>query len=53
MASKLPTKEQLEELYREKGRQALVWYAWRNSLRVLPVLGKYKLEKIWTQQTCR
>lgn len=35
---KLPTKEELEQLYHEKGHDALMWYAWRNALRALPAL---------------
>lgn len=37
--AELPTKEDLEKLYHAKGHDALVWYAWRNSLRILPILG--------------
>ncbi len=46
--AELPTKEDLEKLYREKGHDALVWYAWRNALRALPVLGKLSIERTWS-----
>lgn len=36
--TELPTQEELENLYHEKGQDALVWYAWRNALRALPSL---------------
>ena len=51
--AELPTKEELEKLYYEKGRSALVWYAWRNALRALPILGCLPLTKIWPQNTVR
>lgn len=49
----LPTKEELETLYREKGHNALIWYAWRNMLRTLPALGSISLQKIWPTDTVR
>ncbi|SEA69955.1 C-terminal of Roc, COR, domain [Thiothrix caldifontis] len=45
--AELPTKEELEKLYHEKGHDALVWYAWRNTLRILPILGSLSLEEVW------
>lgn len=51
--AKLPTKEDLEKLYHEKGRDALVWYAWRNALRALPSLGLSVAERIWPKNTVR
>lgn len=42
----LPTQEDLEKLYREKGHDALVWYAWRNALRVVPELGNVSAEHV-------
>jgi GTPase SAR1 family protein len=51
--AELPTKEDLEKLYQEKGHDALVWYAWRNMLRVLPVLGRFSARNIWLQNTVR
>ena len=53
MASKLPTKEQLQQLLETKGRDALVWYAWRNALRALPLLGHIPLIKIWPENTLK
>ncbi len=47
----LPTKEELETLYHEKGHDALVWYAWRNALRVLPLIGKVSFLEIWPEDT--
>lgn len=43
----LPTEADLEQLYQERGHDALVWYAWRNALRVLSLLGRRPLSKIW------
>jgi GTPase SAR1 family protein len=51
--AELPTSENLEKLCEEKGSDALVWYAWRNALRVLPVLGHMPIEKIWQQDVVR
>lgn len=48
--AELPTKEDLEKLYHEKGRDALVWYAWRNALRALPALGALPFESIWADK---
>ncbi|MBJ6611966.1 MAG: hypothetical protein JG718_16540 [Candidatus Thiothrix moscowensis] len=47
----LPTKEELEKLYHEKGHDALVWYAWRNNLRALAALGMRPLHEIWDERT--
>lgn len=47
----LPTRQALEQLYHDKGREALVWYAWRNALRALPVLGSAPPSSLWQQQT--
>jgi len=49
MAATLPTKEELEQLYKDKGREAVVWYAWRNSLRALPILGRLPLKEVWEE----
>lgn len=51
--AELPTKEDLEKLYQEKGHNALVWYAWRNALRALPVLGSLSVKQIWEDSTVR
>ena len=49
--SRRPTEDQLVQLYHEKGCYALAWYAWRNSLRALPILGVYSLSTIWKEGT--
>lgn len=49
----LPTREELEQLYYEKGHDALVWYAWRCALRASPVLGCMSLHEIWPEQTVK
>jgi GTPase SAR1 family protein len=49
--AELPTKEELEKLYHEKGHDALIWYAWRNALRALPALGCLSLQEIWKKGT--
>ena len=41
--AELPTQKELEQLYYEKGNDALVWYAWRCFLRTLLNLGKPNL----------
>lgn len=53
MSSKLPTEDELRTLYDKKGKKALVWYAWRNALRVLPILGYLPLERIWKTETTK
>jgi hypothetical protein len=49
--AELPTKKELEQLYHEKGKEALVWYAWRNALRASSLLGIEPLEKSWPDNT--
>lgn len=34
-----PTEKELASIYQDKGREVLVWYAWRCVLRILPLLG--------------
>lgn len=54
--TKRPTQEQLVQLYRDKGHDALIWYAWRNALRALPVLGlgpPRVLRTSWKNKTTR
>ena len=51
--AELPTKEDLENLYHEKGHDALVWYAWRSAIRALPVLGRLPAERTWGENTVR
>ena len=43
--AKLPTKKDLKKLCREKGFDALAWYAWRNALRTFPILGSIPSQK--------
>jgi len=50
MREGLPTKEELEALYLNKGREALVWYAWRSALRVLLTLGRLPFDKVWEKR---
>ncbi len=49
--AELPTQEQLKQLYEQKGHAALVWYAWRNALRALPLLGNLALNNVWPVDT--
>lgn len=44
--AELPTKKELLQLYFEKGQNALIWYAWRNALRIVPALGDNTLQKM-------
>ncbi|MBU0653524.1 MAG: hypothetical protein KJ914_00140 [Gammaproteobacteria bacterium] len=48
--AELPTKEDLEKLYRKKGHDALVWYAWRNALRALPLFGRLPIKEIISER---
>ncbi len=48
--AKLPTKEELQTLLEQKGREALVWYAWRNAMRALPALGRLPITTIWSEK---
>lgn len=43
----LPTTRELKNLYAKKGHDSLVWYAWRNALRILPLLGSQSFDQIW------
>ena len=52
-ADTLPTKKELEQLYHKKGKEAVVWYAWRHALRVLPALGSVPLDKVWKEETVK
>lgn len=47
----LPTYDELRSLYETKGKEALIWYAWRNSLRAFSVLSFVSLEAIWEHDT--
>ncbi len=51
--AKLPTKEELEKLYQEKGHDALVWFAWRNALRALPLTAHFPLVDMWPEDRVR
>ena len=46
-----PTKPQLAEVYIQQGSDAITWYAWRNALRVVPVLGRIPLRTMWPKFT--
>jgi hypothetical protein len=46
-----PTKPQLAEIYIQQGSNATTWYAWRNALRVVPVLGRIPLRTMWPKFT--
>lgn len=35
----LPTKDELHSLHNRKGDDFLIWYIWRNAIRVLPIFG--------------
>lgn len=47
----LPSQEYLEQMEREKGKEALIWYMWRNVTRGISVLGSEPLESIWSSST--
>lgn len=51
--TELPTEEDLEKLSQEKGHDALVWYAWRNTLRTLPLLGYLSINPVWGNDTVK
>lgn len=51
--AELPTKEALKQLYHEKGKEALVWYAWRNALRISNLLGAEPLTQSWPNHTLK
>lgn len=51
--AELPTEEDLEKLSQEKGHDALVWYAWRNTLRTLPLLGYLPINPVWGNDTVK
>ena len=48
--TELPTKRELKQLIENRGREAVVWYAWRNAMRVLPVLGRKPNKQVWLKQ---
>lgn len=50
---KLPTEDDLEQLYLEKGKKAVIWFAWRCALRALSTLGVKPLESIWYEDTVK
>ncbi len=53
MTSKLPTERELKTLYKKKGKEALIWYAWRNSLRAVLLLERLSLQYTWGQNTIK
>jgi hypothetical protein len=46
----LPTDAELKILFKQKGREALVWYAWRNAMRALPSLGVIPIKNTWSKK---
>lgn len=48
---RLPTKKGIEKLYHKKGRDALVWYAWRDALRTLSTVFDPPLDEMWGEDT--
>ena len=42
----IPTKEEIQQLYEKKGSDFLIWYIWRNAVRVLPLFGLVPLLKL-------
>ncbi len=50
--AKAPSAEKLKTLYYQKGKDALVWYAWRSTLRYLTYVGMNKpLTQDWKTNT--
>ena len=49
--TEFPTKPQLADIYAQQGNEAIAWYAWRNALRVVPVLGRIPLRTMWPKFT--
>ena len=48
----LPLKKDLEKVFK-KGKKHLIWYAWRNALRALPLLGNTALSTVWKEETVK
>lgn len=46
-----PTRKEIELLYRNKGHRAVIWYAWRNVLRILPLLEDISFKQVFLE--CR
>lgn len=40
---------ELKNLYLKKGHDSLIWYSWRNALRILPLLGYQPLNQVWKE----
>jgi GTPase SAR1 family protein len=51
--AKRPSYQDLRKFYHEKGCAGLVWYAWRNALRSLSILGQVPVEEIWQKDTVK
>ncbi len=49
----LPSKNELEILLKAKGKEALVWYAWRNALRAMPLIALKPFDVIWQTDSVR
>jgi len=46
----LPSKAQLQQLFEQLGRRAMVAYAYRSAVRVLPLIAKQPFEKTWNRK---
>lgn len=46
----LPSKVQLQQLFEQLGRRAMVTYAYRSAVRVLPLIAKQPFEKTWNRK---
>ena len=49
----LPTTEMLEKLGKDRGREAVVWYAWRNAMWAFSLLGRRPIEEMWSKHGVR
>lgn len=49
----LPSKNELEILLKGKGKEAIVWYAWRNALRAIPLITLKPFDVIWQTDSIR
>ena len=44
----LPNSDEINNILRFKGHRAIVWYALRCSLRIIPIMGYNSFDRIWT-----
>jgi len=49
----LPSEQQIQLLLKQNGREAQRYYAWRNALRVLPLISTQPLERTWQGHAVR